>query len=103
MTEEQVRIFIRDICIASTSILTPFMRWIPSCWTRIVVGAICVGIISDSLFSVHQNFTESSMTPLATAHLASLGVLMGSWWVLRALLCNSSRIYRSKSPEEFSV
>ena len=91
------------VCIASTSILTPFMLWIPSLWGRTVVGSICTGIVTGGILSVYQDFTEGSLTPLAIANLVGVGVLLGAWWILRALLCNSSRIYRPKAHEEFSV
>lgn len=103
---EQMGLFLVNVsilCIASSSIMTPFMLWIPNFWGKNLFGVACAGMIAVGLMFADQGLTEGSLTPLAIAYMVSALVLFGAWRFLRALLCRSSRIYRSKAPEEFSA
>ena len=99
-------LFLLDVsimCIAVMSVLSPVMLRFQNQWARTLGGVAWLVPTMILLHFVFNSFTQGYLALLVVANLISFAVLLGSLWVFQDMLSKSSRIYRLRAPEEYSV
>lgn len=84
------------ICLAIMTLSIFGWLWLRGIGTQALAAAPGFILLLFILFFVHRGFEQGNYTALAIANLMGFTVLLWSWWLLRRLLCKSSKMYRPK-------